>query len=227
MSKSEEPAITTATEKVRPNFRKKRLLHGLIVGYTGFWIFTAVAPMDRSDWFLESILALVLVGYLVATYRGFPLSDASYLLITAFLILQATGAHYTYSKVPLGFWFQETFDLSRNHYDRFVHFCFGLMFAYPIREVFLRVANTKGFWSYYLPLDVTVAFSALFEILEGIVVWFAPENLGATYLGTQGDDWDAQKDMACAAVGACLCMLVTMYFHRLLRKRDRPQSPVV
>jgi putative membrane protein len=97
----------------------------------------------------------------------------------------------------------------RNNFDRFVHFCYGLLLAYPVREVFLRIASVKGFWGYFLPLDLTMSTSVLYELIE----WGAAElfggDLGAAFLGTQGDIWDAQKDMALAAFGALLAMLGT------------------
>src|SRR5467141_1450194 len=150
-----------------------------------------------------------LLQALVGTYRVFPLSDLSYLLIAAFLTLHAVGAHYTYSEVPFGFWIQRTFGFARNPFDRIVHFSFGLLMAYPIREVFLRVANARGFWAYYLPLDVTLAFSALYEIMEMVIATLVAPGTGDAWLGTQGDVWDPQKDMGLAALGALICMVVT------------------
>lgn len=226
MSDAKEPPFTTATDKVKPNFRKRRLLQALSAWYALFWCIAAISPVDRQDWLLENMLVFVFVGLLVCTFRKFPLSDTSYVLITVFMTVHAVGAHYTYSKVPLGFWFQETFDLSRNHYDRAIHFAFGLLMAYPIREVFLRVANTRGFWAYYLPMDVTLAFSALFELGEAAVAFFVSPDLGNAYLGTQGDEWDAQKDMACALVGAMICMAAVAYLHEVYRKNKRVKSPV-
>lgn len=218
--------MTTATERVKPNFWRKRLLQGLLVWYSVFWVWMAITPVNRLDWLLENLLVFVLGGVLVATYRKFPLSDLSYLLIIAFLTLHAVGAHYTYSAVPLGFWLQDAFDLSRNHFDRIVHFAYGLLMAYPVREVFLRVANSRGFWAYYLPLDVTLAFSALFEIIEALIAQFVTPNLGNAYLGTQGDVWDAQKDMAAAMVGSLLCMALTAALGKFFGKGNRVQSPL-
>jgi putative membrane protein len=86
-------------------------------------------------------------------------------------------------------------------YDRLVHFCFGLLMAYPIREMFLRVARVRGFWGYYLPLDVTMSFSMLYELIEWEYAACAGGEAGAAFLGTQGDEWDAQKDMAMATLG--------------------------
>jgi putative membrane protein len=164
----------------------------------------------------------VFIGLLAATYRRFPLSDVSYVLITVYMTLHAIGAHYTYAQVPLGIWVKEVFHQTRNHYDRLVHFSFGLMLAYPAREIFLRVANARGFWAYYLPLDVTLAFSAMYEIMES---WFAQiisPGLGDAWLGTQGDIWDAQKDMTAALAGAILCMLITAIGPRLRRPLKHP-----
>lgn len=214
--------VTTSTMRIRANFRQNRLLQGLAAWYAAFWIVTALQPLDRHDWVLENLLAVALVALLLATYRIFPLSDLAYVLITAFMTLHAIGAHYTYALVPMGDWVKETFGFSRNHFDRLVHFSFGLLMAYPIREVFLRVANARGFWAYYLPLDVTLAFSALYEIMEMAIAQIVAPNTGDAWLGTQGDVWDAQKDMAAAFSGAVLCMCITA----LVRAR-RQKSPVL
>src|SRR3546814_10221489 len=122
----------------------------------------------------------------------------------------AVGAHYTYSNVPYDDWWRaltghslnEALGWKRNQFDRLVHFSYGLLFAYPIREIFLRVVEVRGFWGYLLPLDVALSTSALYELIEwGAAAPFGGE-LGAAYLGMQGDIWDAQKDMALAATGA-------------------------
>ena len=211
--------FTTSTMHVRADFRNNRLLQALLALYVVVWIVTAINPLHPDDWLLENVLVFTFVPILVLTYKRFPLSDLSYVVITLFMILHSVGAHYTYAEVPFGFWMQETFHLSRNHYDRLVHFSFGLLMAYPIREVFLRVAHTKGFWSYYLPLDVTLAFSALYEIMEWAAAAATNPELGIAYLGTQGDVWDAQKDMGSAAIGALCCMLLTAII-RAMRKKE-------
>jgi putative membrane protein len=141
----------------------------------------------------------------------------SYTLLFLFLCLHTVGAHYTYSLVPYDAWFRSLTGRTlssvtgweRNHFDRLVHLLYGLLLAYPAREVFLRVADVHGFWGYYLPLDVAMATSMLYELIEwGAASAFGGE-LGTAYLGTQGDPWDAQKDMALATVGAVIAMLVT------------------
>jgi putative membrane protein len=206
--------LSTATTHIRTGFGRNRLLQTLVAWYALIWVVTAIHPVYPADWLLENVLALIAIGGLVATYRIFPLSDLSYLLITAFMTLHAVGAHYTYAEVPLGEWMQSAFGLARNHYDRLVHFSFGLLLAYPVREVFLRVASTRGIWAYYLPLDVTLAFSALYEIVEWLVAATVAPEAGDAYLGTQGDIWDAQKDMLAAGIGALVCMMTTAVVRR-------------
>jgi putative membrane protein len=202
--------MTTATAQIiQPDIWNNRLQQALALWYSAFWLLTGISPVDRRDWLLENFLVVVSAIVLIATYRRFALSDMSYVLITVFLTLHSIGAHYSYAQVPFGAWVKDAFGLSRNHYDRLVHFSFGLMLAYPAREVFLRIVGVKGIWAYYLPIDVTLAFSALYEIMES---WFAQiigPGLGDAWLGTQGDIWDAQKDMTAAVAGAILCMVIT------------------
>ena len=183
---------------------KPRLLQGLVLWYTLFWSITAVSPVDRKDWFLENVLALCAVALLLATYRRFQFCAVSYVLITAFLTLHATGAHYTYAEVPFGFWLQRAFGLSRNPFDRLVHFAYGFLLVYPLRNLLMRLAGVKGFWSYYLPVSGMLAQSGLFEVVEAAVAQTVSPELGTAYLGTQGDEWDAQKDMMAALTGAVM-----------------------
>lgn len=211
--------LSTSTGHIRHGFTRNRLLQGLAAWYAVVWVATALRPLDRHDWVLENLLVVAAVAVLIGTYRAFPLSDLTYVLIALFMTLHAVGAHYTYSEVPLGFWMRDTFGFARNPFDRVVHFSFGLLMAYPIREVFLRVANARGFWAYYLPLDVTLAFSALYEIMEMVIATLVAPGTGDAWLGTQGDVWDAQKDMGLAALGALICMIVTATL-RTLRARQ-------
>jgi putative membrane protein len=210
--------MTTATAPIRVDIRQNRLQQGLALWYLFFWALTGISPVDRGDWLLENFLVVVTAGILVATYQRFPLSDVSYLLITLFLTLHSVGAHYSYANVPFGTWMKEAFHQSRNHYDRLVHFSFGLMLAYPAREIFVRRVDVRGMWAYYLPVDAVLAFSAMYEIMES---WFAKivgPGLGDAWLGTQGDIWDSQNDMTCALAGAIVCMLITAIVKRNFRR---------
>ena len=195
----------------------RRLLFLLTVLLGIEFVVLAIAPNDRRDWLLENVLLVLFVGAMVASYRKLMLSRVSYLLIFLFLSLHLIGAHYTYAQVPYDRWFESLSGRSlnsllgweRNNFDRVVHFCYGLLLAYPVREVFQRVARLRGFWGYFFPLDITMSTSMLYELIEwGAAAAFGGE-LGQAYLGTQGDIWDAHKDMAFASLGALIAMLIT------------------
>ena len=204
------------------NFVRAHPLHAtLLAWYIVFWIFMAISPVDRSDWMLENLLAVIFIGVLIATYRSSPLSDVSYVLITIFMTLHAVGAHYTYSEVPLGYWLKEAFHLTRNHFDRIVHFAFGLLMSYPFWEVLVRYARVRAAWAYVMAVTITLAFSGMFEVIESWVAQIVSPELGDAYLGTQGDIWDAQKDMTLAFVGAVLCMIVVAAFQKVTPRRGQ------
>ena len=190
------------------------------------WIFMAISPWHFKDWLLENVLVLAAVIFIVTTFKSFPLSRVSYTLIFIFLCLHAVGAHYTYAEVPYDVWCQNIFGFSlnekmgweRNHFDRLVHFSYGLLLAYPIREMFIRVVNVKGFWGYFLPLDLTMSTSMLYELVEWAVAILFGGGLGMAYLGTQGDVWDAHKDMALASLGALIAMSFTAAINSVLQR---------
>ena len=189
----------------------RRIALGLFLAYGLFWSALAVAPVSRHDWLLENLLTVGLVTTLVFTYHRFPFSLTSYTLIAVFMVLHAIGAHYTYSEVPFGFWLKDVLTLSRNPFDRIVHFAYGLLLAYPLRELLVRLAGLRGGWSYFLPVSGVLAQSGFFEVVEAVVAMIVSPELGSMYLGTQGDEWDAQKDMAAAFAGATLTMAVTAW----------------
>jgi putative membrane protein len=204
--------------------RRYVLLLLIVLGM--LWIALAISPNDRADWLLENVLVVVAIGFLAATYESFPLSRVSYTLIFVFLCLHTIGAHYTYAQVPYDAAFEQltgrTFNSlvgwERNNFDRVVHFAYGLLLAYPIREVFLRVANVRGFWGYFLPLDLTMSSSMIYELIEWGAAAVFGGDLGMNYLGTQGDVWDAHKDMALASLGALIAMSVTVAINWRLQR---------
>jgi putative membrane protein len=203
---------------------KYLLVLGLCFGV--LWIILAIKPWYRSDWAVENVLVVLFVIAIAAFHRRLLFSRLSYTLIFLFLCCHELGAHYTYAHVPYDAWFQKLtgrtlnsmLGWERNNFDRVIHFLYGFLLAYPIREIFLRVARVRGFWGYFLPLDLTLSTSALFELIE----WGAAEvlggDLGAAYLGTQGDIWDAHKDMALASLGALLAMLITALINSRLQR---------
>src|SRR2546430_7255277 len=188
---------------------RSRYLSVLWIVFAIWWIAWAIHPKYFRNWVTENTLLVVCIAFLVFTRNRFRLSNLSYTLIAIFLALHTIGAHYSYSEVPYNEWFKALIGRplhgGRNMYDRLVHFCFGLMLAYPIREMFLRIARVRGFWGYYLPLDVTMSFSMLYELIEWAYAASVGGDAGAAFLGTQGDEWDAQKDMAMATLGGLIC----------------------
>jgi putative membrane protein len=196
---------------------RKAWLWTLAIVYTIWWIAMAIAPLDRSDWVLENVLVILAIALQAFTYKSFPLSLVSYTCIFVFLMFHTLGSHYTYSKVPYEEWIPY-FAGGRNHFDRLVHFLYGLLLAYPIREMFLRIGNVRGFWGYFLPLDLTMSTSMVYELIEWAAAELVGGDLGAAYLGTQGDIWDAHKDMLLASIGALIAMTITALVNRHMQR---------
>lgn len=206
--------------------RRHRYLLILAAAFSIEWVILAISPYDRWDWALENALVAASVVVLIASHKRLMLSKISYTLIFLFLCLHEIGAHYTYAQVPYDRWFEAVsgtglnalLGWERNHFDRLIHFLYGLLLAYPIREVFLRVANVRGFWGYFLPLDLTMSTSMLFELFEWGAAELVGGELGMAYLGTQGDVWDAHKDMALASLGALVAMSLTAAINLRLQR---------
>jgi putative membrane protein len=182
--------------------------------------FTALAlePVNREDWALENVLVVIWISIFAATYRRFQFSMLSYSLMFIFFSLHEIGSHYTYSLVPYDAWYQnltggsfnDLMGWDRNHFDRLVHFSFGLLLSYPLYEVITRIAGNRRFWKYFLPICLVMAASLTYEMIE----WAAAEvfggELGMAYLGTQGDVWDSHKDSLLATIGALLAMAIKL-----------------
>lgn len=203
-------------------FKSNRFLQAMVLWLILLWIVTAIEPHYPRDWLLENLLVFIWSAVLVCTYQRFRFSDLSYALFVVFLSLHLAGAHYTYSETPLGFWLQEWFGFERNHYDRIVHFAFGLLLAYPIREILLRASGLNVAWSYFITINCILAFSAVYEIIEAVTAVIVSPELGSAYLGTQGDEWDAQKDAGLAFLGSVIAMLLTRAY--LGTQRGKPAS---
>lgn len=190
----------------------------LIFVFLAVWIWAAINPVFPHDWLLENYLVFFFIPIILLVGRYFKLSNVSYTLITLFLILHVIGSHYTYVLVPFGDTLKEWFNADRNMYDRLVHFSCGFLLFYPIREVFMRLVHVKGIWSYILPIDLWGSFSAIYEIIE----WQAAKNVdpaaALSFLGSQGDIWDAQKDMFMALLGAILAALIVFCINWKYRK---------
>lgn len=173
------------------------------------WLVLAIAPVYRADWLLENLLTFVAVPAAVLVHRRRPFSHRACIQATLFAILHTVGSHYTYSEVPVGDWLRDAAGLTRNHYDRVVHFAFGLLMLRPLLELTdLRAFPLRPALIIWLALAQVLAVSSLYELSEWAVAIVVDPAAGTAYLGTQGDPWDAQKDMACAAAGALIALAV-------------------
>lgn len=174
---------------------------------------SGIGPHDRTTWWLEVFPVVLGVPLLIATRRRFPLTPLLYVLLFVHGLILTLGGHYTYARVPLGFWMQDLLDLSRNHYDRLGHFAQGFVPAILAREVLLRRTPLQpGGWLFLLVCSVCLAFSACYEFFE----WWAAVIGGSAadaFLGTQGDVWDTQWDMFLALVGAVAAQLLLGRLH--------------
>lgn len=186
--------------------------HGLIIALLlAVWLWAAIAPLSREDWLLENLLVFFFAALLLATYRYFAFSVRSYWLFAVFLALHIYGSHYTYAETPFGFWLQDALALGRNHYDRLVHFAFGALLAYPLRELLQRQTGLSGRWLNIFSLTLVMAMSNLYEQVEMLAALIVNPELGTAFLGTQGDEWDAQKDAGLATLGAVLALLLSNF----------------
>lgn len=170
-------------------------------------VVSGISPYDRATWWLEVSPVLIAAPLLLATYRRFPLTDLLYLLIALHALVLILGGAHTYARVPAGFWVQELLDLSRNPYDKLGHFMQGFVPALIAREILLRgrfVASGKMLA--FLALCVAMTISAVYELIEWWVALIAGGG-AVDFLGTQGDPWDTQADMAWALLGASAGLL--------------------
>lgn len=181
---------------------------------------SAYHPTMVFDWFLENIIVSVFVIALTLSYRAVPLSRASYVLIFFYLCFHEWGAHYKYDGVPLGEWIKVWLHTNRNHYDRVLHFLFGLLLGYPMMEAYIHLAGVRNAWRYWFPMEASIAFGAIYEIIEAIVASVVSPEHGEAFVGMQGDMWDAQEDMGLGLVGAAVAMAITY-----MMDRRRSQTP--
>jgi len=187
----------------------------LLAALLGALALSAIRAYDRPTWVMEVAPIFVGVPLLIATARRFPLTPLLYRLIFLHAVILMVGGHYTYARVPLGFWAQALFGFTRNHYDRLGHFAQGFVPAMIAREILLRRTPLRpGGWLFFLVASVALAISACYEFVE----WWAALAGGEAatdFLGTQGDVWDTQWDMFLALVGACSAQWL------LARRHDR------
>jgi len=207
---------TTASTSTGEN--NTLLLRAYLVTFSLLWLWTLIYTSDLSNWVIENVLTVVFLGVLIGTHGRFRFSDLAYTLAFVYICLHVLGAQHTYAEAPLGYWIKDVMGLERNPYDRIVHFCFGFLLAYPMRDYFMNKFQWPLWVCWVLPAEITLSFSGMYELIEyGVADIFFP-SLGTNYLGTQGDPWDAQKDMAMAFCGAILALLVTANVKKVVKR---------
>jgi len=197
------------------NLRNLKFPHYLLLTYLILFIVCAINPYDRSVWWAENIPIMLIVLSFVLTYRKFQFSNTAYVLMSIFIFMHTIGGHYTFSRVPFDF-ITNLFGFSRNHYDRFAHFAVGF-YAYGMCEfLLLKKIVTKKWALFAFPIFFIMALAATYELFEWIFAISADPAAGMEVLGSQGDIWDAQKDILMDTLGA-ITSLVLFYF---VRKND-------
>ena len=198
---------------------KKKIIYFILAfSFTITWIWAAIEPLHYADWVLENVLVLLFIVLIFFTGRLFEFSILSYVFMTIFMILHVIGSHYTYAEVPWGYTLGEWLGTERNMYDRLVHLLFGILFVYPVREMSVRIAKTKGFWGYFVPFMIVSSFAGFYEIIEWGAAAVVDPEAGIAFLGSQGDIWDAQKDMLLAIIGSLGTLLIVMIIHMVYNK---------
>jgi len=199
----------------------------LLAVFLAIWGWLAIAPLYRQDWLLENVLVFVAIPLLVWASPRLRLRDRSYVALFVFFVFHAVGSHYTYSEVPIDAWCEAwlgfspgaAFGFERNHYDRLVHFLYGLLAIPAALDIVDARAPTTRLWRWLLAVGFVTSHSLLYELIEWGAALVFGGDLRMAFLGTQGDVWDAQKDMALAFLGSVLTATV-------LSRPGRPPVPV-
>ena len=186
----------------------------LLITALAFWIWSGIGLQDtRLTWVLETFPIMIALPIILFTYKRFPLTSLVYTLIAVHAVILMFGGHYSYAKVPLGFWMENWFGWTRNNYDKIGHFMQGFGPAIYSREILARTSPlTRGKWLGFISIAVPLAFSALYEIFEWAASISNPTDTEA-FLGTQGYIWDTQTDMLWCLIGAIAAIILLTKLH--------------
>ncbi len=200
-------------------FKRNKLLKATIVAFAIWWVIMAIHPHEWKVWAIENFLLIAFVVLLVCFYRVFPLSNLSYMLIALFLAMHAYGGHYSYQDTPVDEWLKHTFHIKRGFYDRIVHFFFGLLIAFPVREWVMYGLKLNRTRQYIVTFSFIVAASGLFELLEMWAAYLFNKKLAAKYIGMQDDIFDSQKDMTMSLIGVLIAIGLFYWISHVQNKK--------
>jgi putative membrane protein len=202
---------------------KQKLPVWLLAAYLVWFSVLAVRPYDRMTWFFENLGIVVIVGFLACAYRAFRFSNLAYLMMSVLIFLHTLGGHYTFERVPFGM-VTNLFGMARNNFDRISHFSVGF-YAYPIAEYLSRKQlTTSRTVACLFGIFAILGFAALYEIVEWLYAASVDPSAGAAFLGSQGDIWDAQKDMLADGLGALAATAVYALVNRHPAVSQRPTA---
>jgi putative membrane protein len=192
----------------------------LLLIVLAFWVWSGISPHDtRLTWVLETLPFMIALPIMLLTSKRFPLTNLTYTLIAIHATILMLGAHYSYAKVPLGFWMEDWFGWTRNNYDKIGHFMQGFAPAIYVREIVTRTSPLKpGKWLNFMSIAVPLAFSALYEIIEWLASLSNPTDTEA-FLGTQGYIWDTQSDMFWCLIGSVVALILLAKLHNKVLSR--------
>ncbi len=211
------PYYTTASQSFRHKFKNDKALFLILFAFIIVWVKSYFHAMDLTDWWIENLLVFIFIVYFTLSYKSFKFSTISYLCIVIFVMVHVYGAEYVYTKHPIGFYLKEKFNLTRNPYDRIVHFSFGFLLAYPLIEFLKNKFLTPKKWVYVLAFSFIFCLASTFELIEWLVSVFTDSVTGETYVATQGDVWDAHKDIAIALVGYWLAVIIIIWARKVFK----------
>ena len=190
-----------------------KLIYTLFILTLLLLIWSAYKPFEYFTWFLEVLPAVVGILVLIFTFKSFRFTNLIYVLVFLHCVILIIGGHYTYAEVPLFDWIQDTFNQTRNNYDKLGHFAQGFVPAMITRELLLRKSVVlKSGWLNFIVVSIALAISAAYEFIEWGVSLFTGEG-GDSFLGTQGYIWDTQSDMLYATIGAIIALIILRKFH--------------
>jgi putative membrane protein len=214
--------MTTASTARQVPFRENRLLQVLAGLFLIVFLASGYRALMPADWWVENVLVIAFMAYLIGTYRWLPMSQLSYVLIFVYLCMHEWGAHYRYGIDPIGEWMKQFQSTNRNHFDRWVHFSFGLLMYYPYREVLVRRGGIRPPWVNWIPVMLLLAHGAGYELCEWAAAYVLSPETAEAFLALQGDPFDAHKDMLLAFVGAVSAAGITVVVRRIRRRAPIP-----
>jgi len=196
--------LSLFTSTGRKAYLKNNFFKTVLLIFAVAWLFFLATAKDATDWWLENILVFLFLIFLFAAQKKFIFSDVSLLFIFSFLLLHIYGAKMAYTLNEAGEFLRNSFHLKRNPYDRIVHFSFGFLMAYPFMDLLYNKFKVTGFGLFVITNMAILCLATIFELVEWGVAAFTDKVTGETYVATQGDPWDAQKDIILALIGSLI-----------------------